>query len=56
MNFSRKVEVNQLRNAKSELFDKDVLNILNGQFMYEEFKSERLMGNLITLHLMKLCV
>lgn len=56
MNFSRKIEVNQLRNAKSELFDKDVLNILNGQFMYEEFKSERLMGSLITLHLMKLCV
>ncbi|MBJ7987149.1 MULTISPECIES: helix-turn-helix domain-containing protein [Bacillus] len=44
MNFSRKIEVNQLRNAKSELFDKAVLNILNGQFMYEEFKSERLMG------------
>ncbi|GLV66476.1 AraC family transcriptional regulator [Bacillus mycoides] len=44
MNFSRKIEVDQLRNAKSELFDKDVLNILNGQFMYEEFKSEKLMG------------
>lgn len=44
MNFSRKIEVDQLRNVKSELFDKDVLNILNGQFMYEEFKSEKLMG------------
>ena len=30
---------------KSELFDKDVLNILNGQMMYEEFKNEKLMGD-----------
>ncbi|WP_141537984.1 AraC family transcriptional regulator [Bacillus cereus] len=45
MNISRKVEVEQLRNAKSELFDKDVLNILNGQMMYEEFKNEKLMGD-----------
>ncbi|MDF9450277.1 helix-turn-helix domain-containing protein [Bacillus toyonensis] len=44
MNISRKIEVEQLRNRKCELFDKDVLNILNGQFMYEEFKNEKLMG------------
>ena len=44
MNISRKIEVEQLRNENSELFDKDVLNILNGQFMYEEFKTEKLMG------------
>ncbi|MBL1704610.1 AraC family transcriptional regulator, partial [Klebsiella pneumoniae] len=44
MNISRKVEVEQLRNAKRELFDKDVLHILNGQMMYEEFKNEKLMG------------
>ncbi|MGE7855369.1 AraC family transcriptional regulator [Bacillus sp. NPDC094064] len=44
MNISRKVEVEQLRNTKSELFDKDVLHILNGQMMYEEFKNEKLMG------------
>ncbi|TCJ78024.1 UNVERIFIED_ORG: AraC family transcriptional regulator [Bacillus cereus] len=44
MNVSRKLEVEQLRNAKRELFDKDVLNILNGQMMYEEFKTEKLMG------------
>ncbi|GAB6430731.1 hypothetical protein bcgnr5390_01320 [Bacillus luti] len=44
MNISRKIEVEQLRNAKSELFDKDVLHILNGQMMYEEFKNEKLMG------------
>ncbi|MET3294802.1 UNVERIFIED_ORG: hypothetical protein ABIC81_001521 [Bacillus proteolyticus] len=45
MNVSRKLEVEQLRNAKRELFDKDVLNILNGQMMYEEFKNEKLMGD-----------
>ncbi|SCC29437.1 helix-turn-helix transcriptional regulator [Bacillus mycoides] len=44
MNICRKIEVEQLRNVRSELFDKDVLNILNGQFMYEEFKNEKLMG------------
>ncbi|MEC5306218.1 AraC family transcriptional regulator [Bacillus thuringiensis] len=44
MNISRKIEVEQLRNENSELFDKDVLNILNGQMMYEEFKTEKLMG------------
>ncbi|MES5955192.1 AraC family transcriptional regulator [Bacillus fungorum] len=44
MNFSRKIEVEQLRSENNELFDKDVLNILNGQMMYEEFKAEKLMG------------
>ncbi|MBJ7931417.1 AraC family transcriptional regulator [Bacillus toyonensis] len=44
MDISRKIEVEQLRNEKSELFAKDVLNILNGQMMYEEFKTEKLMG------------
>ncbi|PEU29793.1 AraC family transcriptional regulator [Bacillus wiedmannii] len=45
MNFSRKLEVEQLRSAMSELFENDVLNILNGQMMYEEFKTEKLMGD-----------
>ncbi|MBL3822711.1 AraC family transcriptional regulator [Bacillus sp. BSL6] len=45
INISRKIEVDQLRNRKSELFDKEVLNILNGQVMYEEFKNEKLMGD-----------
>ncbi|HFK1449863.1 AraC family transcriptional regulator [Bacillus pacificus] len=45
MNNSRKIEVEQLRNRKSELFDKEVLNILNGQVMYEEFKNKKLMGD-----------
>ncbi|MCC2380480.1 AraC family transcriptional regulator [Bacillus wiedmannii] len=44
MNISRKLEVEQLRSNNNELFDKDVLNILNGQMMYEEFKTEKLMG------------
>ncbi|MGK0532389.1 helix-turn-helix domain-containing protein [Bacillus sp. 'calajunan'] len=44
MNISRKFEVEQLRSNNNELFDKDVLNILNGQMMYEEFKAEKLMG------------
>jgi len=45
MNISRETEVEQLQNEKGELFDKDVLNILNGQVMYEEFKTKKLMGN-----------
>jgi len=42
---SRKKAVEQLQNEKRELFDKDVLNVLNGQAMYEEFKAEKLMGD-----------
>jgi AraC-like DNA-binding protein len=45
MNISRKFEVEKLQHEKSELFDKDVLHILNGQVMYEEFKDNRLMGD-----------
>lgn len=45
MNISRKFEVERLQNENSELFDKDVLNILNGQVMYEKFKENRLMGD-----------
>lgn len=45
MNISRKMEVEQLQNEKSEFFDKYVLNILNGQVMYEEFKDKKLMGD-----------
>ncbi len=45
MNIFRKIEVEQLQNEKSELFDKDVLNILNGQVMYEEFNDKKLMGD-----------
>ena len=41
---NREAEVIQLKNQKSELFDQDVLNILNGQMMYDEFYSKKLMG------------
>ncbi|GAA0378414.1 helix-turn-helix domain-containing protein [Bacillus horti] len=45
MNRSREKEVKQLRKRKEELFDQHVLNILNGQVMYEEFKNKKLMGD-----------
>ncbi|MBC5636727.1 helix-turn-helix transcriptional regulator [Ornithinibacillus sp. BX22] len=45
MNVSRKIEVEKLQNGNKELFDQDVLNILNGQVMYEEFNNEKLMGD-----------
>jgi AraC-like DNA-binding protein len=45
MNRSRETEVNQVRKRKEGLFDQDVLNILNGQEMYEDFKTKRLMGD-----------
>lgn len=45
MDISRKIEVERLQHKHSELFDKDVLNILNGQIMYENFKDNRLMGD-----------
>ena len=45
MNISKKIEVEKLHQEKSELFDKDVIHILNGQFMFEEFKHNRLMGD-----------
>ncbi|MEC0244560.1 AraC family transcriptional regulator [Paenibacillus chitinolyticus] len=45
MIISRETEVEQLKNRKRELFDQDVLNILNGQVMYEEFKNKKLMGD-----------
>ncbi len=44
MNMSRETEVDQLKNKMSKLFDQNVLNILNGQVMYEEFKNKSLMG------------
>ncbi|REB08125.1 AraC family transcriptional regulator [Sporosarcina sp. BI001-red] len=45
INIRRETEVAHLQSEKSQLFDQDVLNILNGQVMYEEFKSKKLMGN-----------
>lgn len=45
MDLSRKIEVQQLQNEQAMLFDQGVLNILNGQIMYEDFKENKLMGN-----------
>ncbi|MCM3758008.1 AraC family transcriptional regulator [Sporosarcina aquimarina] len=45
MNTCREEEVAHLQSEKSELFDWDVLNILNGEVMYEEFNNKQLMGN-----------
>lgn len=45
MDIPRETEIEQLKNKKRELFDQDVLNILNGQVMYEEFKHKQLMGD-----------
>jgi len=44
MNLSRKIEIEKLQSDKRELFDMDVLNILNGQVMYEAFKENKWMG------------
>ena len=41
----REHEVIRLQNEARELFDRGVLNILNGQMMYEEFVSKKLMGD-----------
>lgn len=38
-------EVEKLKRQSSKLFDRDVLNVLNGQFMYEQFKENKLMGD-----------
>lgn len=45
VDISRKLEVRQLQNKNKKLFDQDVLNVLNGQHMYEEFKQNALMGD-----------
>ncbi|MDG5789439.1 AraC family transcriptional regulator [Evansella sp. AB-P1] len=45
MKISRATEVKQLKKRKRRLFDRDVLNVLNGQVMYEEFKNKKLMGD-----------
>ncbi|OCA85942.1 AraC family transcriptional regulator [Bacillus sp. FJAT-27225] len=42
MNISSEVE--KLHHAQRELFDIEVMHILNGQMMFEEFKANKLMG------------
>lgn len=43
MHSNQTTEIERLQNTNKELFERDVLNILNGQMMYEEFKNNRLM-------------
>ncbi len=45
MNISNEAQVRRLQNKKSELFDGNVLHILNGQALYDEFKNNKLMGD-----------
>ncbi len=45
MNVSRKIEVNKVKNERSDLFDKNILHIMNGQLMYDEFKTNKLLGD-----------
>ncbi|ATP42262.1 AraC family transcriptional regulator [Solibacillus sp. R5-41] len=45
MVLNRERELKKLKNLNRELFDRNVLNILNGQMMYEEFKEKKLMGD-----------
>ncbi|AOH56621.1 AraC family transcriptional regulator [Peribacillus muralis] len=45
MNRSKDFQVDQLKHAKSELFDQDVLHILNGQAMYEDFEENKVLGD-----------
>lgn len=45
MNISNEAQVRRLQNEKSELFDGNVLHILNGQSLYDEFKNNKLMGD-----------
>lgn len=44
MDVSKKLEVTKVQEDYKELFDQEVLHILNGQMMYEEFKEQKLMG------------
>ncbi|MEK4760524.1 AraC family transcriptional regulator [Viridibacillus sp. FSL E2-0187] len=44
MDISQKLKIENLQNKMNEQFDKDILNVLNGQMMYEEFSKHHLMG------------
>ncbi|MEC0092091.1 AraC family transcriptional regulator [Paenibacillus macquariensis] len=44
MDISQKLRIEVLQSRLDEHFDHEVLNILNGQHMYEEFRSQQLMG------------
>jgi len=44
MDISKKLRIEDLQKYVDEHFDYEVLHILNGQLMYEEFSSQQLMG------------
>lgn len=44
MDISKKLRIEDLQKRVDGYFDHEVLNILNGQQMYEEFSSQQLMG------------
>ena len=43
MDISEKMKIEALQNKVQQQFDQDILNVLNGQLMYEEFSKEKLM-------------
>ncbi|NOU67508.1 helix-turn-helix domain-containing protein [Paenibacillus sp. LMG 31461] len=43
MDISQKLKIGTLQNRIQDQFDRDILNILNGQMMYEEFHNHQLM-------------
>ena len=44
VDISQKLKIESLQNKMYEQYDEDILNILNGQMMYEEFYKHQLMG------------
>ncbi|REE55337.1 AraC family transcriptional regulator [Paenibacillus taihuensis] len=44
MDISQQLKIDALQNKIQDQFDQDILNILNGQMMYEEFYNHQLMG------------
>ncbi|MCP3031529.1 AraC family transcriptional regulator [Halobacillus sp. A1] len=45
MNFSMRMGIEQIQNELSDFSDEHVLHVLHGQFMYEEFKNEKILGH-----------
>ncbi|WIY63140.1 AraC family transcriptional regulator [Bacillus arachidis] len=44
IDISQKLKIETLQNKIYDQFDRDILNILNGQVMYEQFQTHQLMG------------
>lgn len=43
IDISQKLKIETLQNKIQDQFDRDILNILNGQAMYEQFQTHQLM-------------